>query len=41
MSRTPLMEKVDGIRRLGIADSLKPDFLEKTAEYYGKKEKET
>ena len=36
-----LMEKVDGIRKLGIADSLKPDFLEKTAEYYGKKEKET
>ncbi len=36
-----LLKKVDGIRKLGIADSLKPDFLEKTAEYYGKKEKET
>jgi hypothetical protein len=29
-----LMEKVDGIRRLGLADSLKPDFLEKTAEFF-------
>lgn len=36
-----LMEKVDGIRKLGIANSLKPDFLEKAAEYYGKKEKGT
>jgi hypothetical protein len=30
-----LMEKVEGVRRLGLADSLKPDFLEKTAEFFG------
>lgn len=29
-----LMEKVDGIRKLGLASSLKPDFLETTAEYF-------
>ena len=28
------MEKVEGIRRLGLAASLKPDFLEQTAEYF-------
>lgn len=36
-----LMEKVEGIHRLGIAQSLKPDFLEKTAEFFGEGEKET
>ncbi|MFN8582511.1 MAG: hypothetical protein U0163_16245 [Gemmatimonadaceae bacterium] len=30
-----LMEKVDGIRRLGLANSLKPEFLKNTAEYFG------
>ena len=30
-----LMEKVEGIRRLGLAGSLKPDFLKTTAEYFG------
>jgi hypothetical protein len=29
-----LLEKVDGIRRLGLAASLKPDFLHKTAKYF-------
>lgn len=29
-----LMEKVEGIRRLGLAASLKPDFLEQTAEFF-------
>jgi hypothetical protein len=29
-----LMEKVEGIRKLGIAGSLSPGFLEKTAEYF-------
>ena len=29
-----LMEKVDGVRRLGLAGSLKPDFLKATAEYF-------
>jgi hypothetical protein len=29
-----LMEKVEGIRRLGIIRSLKPDFLKGTAEYF-------
>lgn len=28
------MEKVDGIRRLGLAASLKPEFLKTTAEYF-------
>src|SRR5205807_4414813 len=30
-----LIEKVEGIRKLGIAKFLKPDFLEKTAEFFG------
>ncbi len=30
-----LMEQVDGIRRLGLATSLRPEFLKKTAEYFG------
>ncbi len=29
-----LMEKVDGIKKLGLAGSLSPDFLEETAEYF-------
>jgi hypothetical protein len=29
-----LMDKVEGIRRLGIAGSLKPEFLKATAEYF-------
>jgi hypothetical protein len=29
------MEKVEGIRRLGLAGSLKPEFLKATAEYFG------
>jgi hypothetical protein len=29
-----LMEKLDGIRELGLATSLKPDFLQNTAEYF-------
>jgi hypothetical protein len=28
------MEQVDGIRRLGIATSLRPEFLKRTAEYF-------
>jgi hypothetical protein len=35
-----LIEKVEGIRKLGIAKSLKPDFLEKTAEFFGEQENE-
>ncbi len=34
LSFTNLMEKVDGIRKLGLAKALKPDFLEQTAEYF-------
>jgi len=30
-----LMDKVEGIRRLGLAGSLKPEFLKTTAEYFG------
>ena len=30
-----LMEKVEGIRRLGLAGSLKPEFLKTTAEFFG------
>lgn len=29
-----LMEQVEGIRRLGLAASLRPEFLKKTAEYF-------
>ena len=29
-----LMDKVEGIRRLGLAGSLKPEFLKTTAEYF-------
>ena len=30
-----LMEKVEGIRKLGVAGSMRPDFLKTTAEYFG------
>ena len=30
-----LLEAVEGIRRLGLGSSLKPDFLKKTAEFFG------
>jgi hypothetical protein len=33
---TALIEKTEGIRKLGLAASLKPDFLEKAAEFFGK-----
>ncbi len=29
-----LTEKIEGIRKLGLASSLKPDFLQKTAEFF-------
>ncbi len=35
-----LMEQVEGIRRLGLAMSLKPDFLKKTAEYFDDRDTE-
>jgi hypothetical protein len=35
LSFTTLMDKLDGIRRLGIASSLRPEFLEQAAEYFG------
>lgn len=35
-----LMEKVEGIHKLGIASSLKPDFLEQTAEFFGSEDTE-
>jgi hypothetical protein len=34
ISFTTLMEKADGIRRLGITSAVKPDFLKSTAEYF-------
>jgi len=37
---TKLMEKVEGIRRLGLASSVKADFLGRTAEYFAKDEGE-
>jgi hypothetical protein len=30
-----LMDKVEGIRHLGLAGSLKPEFLKTFAEYFG------
>jgi hypothetical protein len=38
ISFSKLMEKLAGIRKLGLANSLKPDFLQKTAEYYSEAE---
>jgi hypothetical protein len=35
LSFTVLMEKVNGIRKLGVGSSLNPDFLGKIAEYFG------
>ena len=34
LSFSALMDKVDGIRRLGLASSLKADFLDRTAEFF-------
>jgi hypothetical protein len=34
LSFTNLVQKADGIRRLGLAASLRPDFLLQTAEYF-------
>jgi hypothetical protein len=28
------MEKIEAIRKLGLATSLRPDFLQKTAEFF-------
>src|SRR5256886_702792 len=36
-----LMEKVKAIQQLGLASSLKADFLQKAAEYFGEQENET
>jgi hypothetical protein len=36
VSFASLLEKTEGIRKLGLAASIKPDFLEKTAEFFGK-----
>jgi hypothetical protein len=33
-----LMEKIEAIRKLGLAASLKPTFLEQTAEFFGDEE---
>lgn len=38
ISFSKLMEKLNGIRKLGLATSLKSDFLQKTAEYFGEDE---
>jgi len=35
---TTLIEKIEGIQKLGLASSLSPDFLLTTAEYFDKKE---
>ena len=35
LSFSKLIEKVDGIRKLGLAPSLNPEFLKDTAEYFG------
>jgi hypothetical protein len=38
ISFSKLMEKLDGIRKLGLATSLKADFLQKAAEYFSEDE---
>jgi hypothetical protein len=38
ISFSKLMEKLDGIRKLELATSLKPDFLQKAAEYFSEHE---
>jgi hypothetical protein len=35
LSFSKLVETAEGIQRLGLAASLKPDFLLKTAEFFG------
>lgn len=35
LSFSRLMEKIDGIRKLALAKSLKPDFLDETATFLG------
>ena len=35
-----LIETVEGIRKLGLASSLKPDFLRKTAEFFSSRDEE-
>jgi hypothetical protein len=35
LSYSKLIEKVEGIRKLGLAHSLYPEFLKDTAEYFG------
>ena len=35
LSFSTFVEKVEGIRQLGIASALKPEFLEQAAEYFG------
>lgn len=35
-----LTEKINGIRKLGLAKSLKPDFLKSAAEFFGDKGQE-
>jgi hypothetical protein len=34
ISLTKLQETAEGVRKLGLASSLRPDFLKKTAEYF-------
>jgi hypothetical protein len=41
ISFSRLMEKLDGIRKLGLVTSLKSDFLQKTAEYFPEHEDPT
>jgi hypothetical protein len=38
LSFSKLIEKVEGIRKLGLASSLNPEFLKDTAEYFGSEE---
>lgn len=38
LSFSKLIEKVKGIRKLGLASSLNPEFLKDTAEYFGSEE---
>jgi hypothetical protein len=38
LSFSKLIEKVEGIRKLGLAQSLNPEFLKDTAEYFGSME---
>ena len=38
ISFSGFMEKVEGIKKLGLANSLKPESLLTTAEYFGEEE---